>query len=236
MELIFEDEEKKKDRHILREIIIWIICLALSVLAGYLVITYAVEKTTVIGESMEPTMSEGEKIIVNKLAYKFMSIKRDDVIVFKKENSFGTYYDIKRVIALPGDSILIKKGKIYVNGEEYTENLKVEEINNPGLAAEEIKLSDDEYFVLGDNRNKSEDSRFASVALIKREDIAGKAWIRLKPFGFVSQLNRKDDKEQENAENQGNAKEKETENAQATDKTQATDKAQVTDKAQKTDK
>lgn len=201
MELIFEDEVKKKDKHIIREIILWIVCILLSILAGYLVTAYAIEKTTVIGESMEPTMADGEKIIVNKLAYKFMNIKRDDVIVFKKENSFGTYYDIKRVIALPGDSILIKKGKIYVNGEEYKENLKVEEINNPGLAGEEIKLSDDEYFILGDNRNKSEDSRFASVALLKREDIVGKAWIRMKPFGFVSQLNRfSDDKDNEKNE------------------------------------
>lgn len=201
MELIFEDEVKKKDKHIIREIILWIVCILLSILAGYLVTAYAIEKTTVIGESMEPTMADGEKIIVNKLAYIFMNIKRDDVIVFKKENSFGTYYDIKRVIALPGDSILIKKGKIYVNGEEYKENLKVEEINNPGLAGEEIRLSDDEYFILGDNRNKSEDSRFASVALLKREDIVGKAWIRMKPFGFVSQLNRRsDDKDNEKNE------------------------------------
>lgn len=197
MKLMFEDEGRKSNTNILKEIIIWSVCILLSILAGFLVTKYAIEKTTVIGDSMNTTLSDEEVIIVNKLAYKFSSPKRFDVIVFMQEGKEHSYYNIKRVVGLPGEKINIKDGYVYIDGEKISEKVVVDTINNPGLASEPVVLGDDEYFVLGDNRNQSEDSRFANISMIKEDEIIGEAWIRLSPFGFIDKLNRIEDKEEE---------------------------------------
>lgn len=197
MQLRFEDEDRKPRTNIVKEIIIWVICIGLSILAGFLLTKYAIEKTSVIGNSMNTTLNDGEEIIINKLAYKFSTPDRFDVIVFMQEGKEHSYYNIKRVIGLPGEKINIKDGYVYVNGEQITEKIIVDTINNPGLAGEPIVLGEDEYFVLGDNRNQSEDSRFANVSMIKEEEIIGEAWIRLSPFGFIDKLNRIEDMEEE---------------------------------------
>ena len=197
MRLMFEDEDRKSHSNIVKEIIIWVICIGLSILAGFLVTKYAIEKTTMIGDSMNTTLNDGEEIIINKLAYKFSSPDRFDVIVFMQEGKEHSFYNIKRVIGLPGETICIKEGYVYVNNSKIDEKIAVDTINNPGLAGEPIVLGDDEYFVLGDNRNQSEDSRFANISLIKENEIIGEAWIRISPFGFIDKLNRLEDKEVE---------------------------------------
>jgi signal peptidase I len=111
------------------------------------------------------------------------------VIVYKQSGKEHSYYDIKRIIALPGEKLQIIDGLIYINGEVIDEIVNVEPMGNYGLAAEEILLEENEYFVLGDNRNNSEDSRFASVGMIRREEIIGEAFIRTSPFNFVNKLN-----------------------------------------------
>ncbi len=197
MRLMFEDEDRKSHTNIVREVIIWIICIVLSILAGYLVTKYAIEKTSIVGDSMNETLMDGEEIIINKLAYKFSSPDRFDVIVFMQEGKEHSYYNVKRVVGLPGEKINIKDGYVYVDGTKINEKVSVDTINNPGLAGEPIVLGDDEYFVLGDNRNQSEDSRFANISMIKEEEIIGEAWLRLSPFGFIDKLNRIEDKEVE---------------------------------------
>ena len=197
MRLMFEDEDRKSHSNIVKEIIIWVICIGLSILAGFLVTKYAIEKTTMIGDSMNTTLNDGEEIIINKLAYIFSSPDRFDVIVFMQEGKEHSFYNIKRVIGLPGETICIKEGYVYVNNSKIDEKIAVDTINNPGLAGEPIVLGDDEYFVLGDNRNQSEDSRFANISLIKENEIIGEAWIRISPFGFIDKLNRLEDKEVE---------------------------------------
>lgn len=197
MNLIFENEDRKSSKNVFKEIIIWIICIFLSVFAGYLVTKYAVEKTTVNGDSMCPTLNNDEEIIIDKLSYKFSKPERFDVIVFMQEGKEREYYNVKRIIGLPGEKICIKDGSVYIDNKIIEEINIVDTINNPGLANEPITLKEDEYFVLGDNRNQSEDSRFASISMIKKDEIIGKAWIRISPFGFISKLNRIEDAKQE---------------------------------------
>jgi len=148
----------------------------------YLVITFVGQRTQVIGSSMEPTLSNGDNLIVDKISYRFREPKRFDIIVFPFQYADKTYY-IKRIIGMPGETVQIDgAGNIYVDGEILAEGYGKEVIQNPGRAAEEITLGQDEYFVLGDNRNNSSDSRDPSVANIKKENIIGRAFVRIWPF------------------------------------------------------
>lgn len=183
------DEKELRQKKIVREVIIWAVEIILVVFLAYFVVNYAIEKTTVAGNSMESTLKEGNKVIVNKIAYRFSKPKRFDVIVFKQSGKEHSYYNIKRVIGLPGETVQIMNGMVYINGNPIKEKINVDEIKNPGLASEPITLEDKEYFVLGDNRNQSEDSRFANIGNVVYDDIVGKAWIVVKPFNFVNSLN-----------------------------------------------
>lgn len=183
------DDTNVKRKKIIKEVIIWVVEIIAVILLAYFLVEYAVEKTTVVGESMETTLQEGDKIVINKLAYRFSKPKRFDVIVFKQSGKEHSYYNIKRIIGLPGETVQIKDGVVYINDEPIKEKSAVDVIKNPGLSVEPILLEDKEYFVLGDNRNLSEDSRFANIGNVVFDDIIGKAWIRLKPFNFVNELN-----------------------------------------------
>lgn len=183
------DDRKPMVKKVIKEVIIWLAEIALVVLLAYLIIAFGVEKTPVTGESMETTLQNGDKIIVNKMVYRFSDPDRFDVIVFKQNGKEHSYYNMKRIIGLPGETVRIINGAVYINGELLQEKIQTEPMLNGGLADEEVVLEENEYFVLGDNRNNSEDSRFANIGNILREDIIGKAWIRLKPFDFVNQMN-----------------------------------------------
>ena len=174
-------------KKIIKEIVIWLLLIVLTITASYFITTNVFVKTAVAGVSMEPTLMEGQVVIVNKIEYYLKSPKRNDVIVYKQSNREHSYYEIKRVIGLPGETVKIKNGIIYINDEVL--KIKTETIENAGLAEEGIKLDDNEYFVLGDNRNDSEDSRFASVGNVLRNEILGKAVAIEKPFTLVDSLN-----------------------------------------------
>ena len=176
-------------KKIIKEIVIWLLLIVLTITASYFITTNVFVKTAVAGVSMEPTLMEGQVVIVNKIEYYLKSPKRNDVIVYKQSNREHSYYEIKRVIGLPGETVKIKNGIIYINDEVLKEKIKTETIENAGLAEEGIKLDDNEYFVLGDNRNDSEDSRFASVGNVLKNEILGKAVATEKPFTLVDSLN-----------------------------------------------
>ena len=176
-------------KKIIKEIIVWLLLIVLTITASYFITTNVFVKTAVAGVSMEPTLMEGQAVIVNKIEYYLKSPRRNDVIVYKQSNREHSYYEIKRVIGLPGETVKIKNGIIYINDEALKEKVKTETIENAGLAEEGIKLDDNEYFVLGDNRNDSEDSRFASVGNVLKNEILGKAVATEKPFTLVDSLN-----------------------------------------------
>lgn len=180
--------EKEKKKINLKDTVSFIIYIAVVFAITYLVITYVGQRTEVIGTSMEYTLSDGDNLIVDKISYRFHDPERFDIIVFPYQYKEDTYY-IKRIIGLPGETVQIDdNGTIYIDGEELKESYGREVIKNPGTAAEPIKLGEGEYFVLGDNRNASSDSRDPSVGIIKQEDIVGRAWLRIYPFskfGFI---------------------------------------------------
>jgi len=188
----FDFEEKSKKPFFMKifiEIFIWAAQIAAVIFLAYFIIYYALEKTNMIGASMETTLNADDSIIINKFSYRFSEPKRFDVIVFKQSGREHSYYNIKRIIGLPGETLQIKDNIIYINGEIIPEEINVEPMANFGLAEEEITLEENEYFVLGDNRNNSEDSRFASIGNIRRNEIIGKAFLRLSPFNFINKLN-----------------------------------------------
>ena len=169
---------REKEKAVLNTIIWFAAVFALS----WLLVTFVAQRTDVNGTSMYPTLEDGDQLIADKLTYRFRDPERFDIIIFPYKYAENTYF-IKRIIGLPGETVRIdEQGNIYINGEILDEDYGYETIQYAGLAAQEIQLGDDEYFVLGDNRNVSEDSRYADVGNIKREDIVGRAWIRIYPF------------------------------------------------------
>ena len=142
----------------------------------------------VSGQSMEPTLSNGDNLIVDKISYRFRDPQRYDIIVFPYKYEEDTYY-IKRIIGLPGETVQVIGGYVYINGELLESDIYgAEPMESGQLADQPITLGADEYFVLGDNRNHSSDSRDPSVGVLKRSDLLGRAWVRIYPFdkiGFI---------------------------------------------------
>lgn len=168
-------------KSILKELMGWLLYIIIIVGAAYLIVTFVGQRTQVSGSSMETTLSDGDQLIVDKMSYRFRDPKRYDIIVFPYRYEPNTYY-IKRIIGLPGETIQIIDGYIYIDGEQLDEHYGNELMNDPGIAAEPVALGEDEYFVLGDNRNNSQDSRAVNVGVIHRKDILGRAWIRIWPL------------------------------------------------------
>ncbi|HIY61974.1 MAG TPA: signal peptidase I [Candidatus Mediterraneibacter stercoripullorum] len=168
-------------KSILKELMGWLLYIIIIVGAAYLIVTFVGQRTQVSGSSMETTLSDGDQLIVDKMSYRFRNPKRYDIIVFPYQYEPNTYY-IKRIIGLPGETIQIIDGYIYIDGEQLDEHYGNELMNDPGIAAEPVALGEDEYFVLGDNRNNSQDSRAVNVGVIHRKDILGRAWIRIWPL------------------------------------------------------
>ena len=148
----------------------------------FLILHFVGQRTVVNGSSMDTTLANGQNLVMDKLSYRFHDPERYDIIIFPGPEEFGQHpYYIKRIIGLPGETIQIIDGMIYINGSVYLETQGFPQMENAGMAAQEITLGEDEYFVLGDNRNQSEDSRFADMGNVKLEDIEGKVWAVLSP-------------------------------------------------------
>ena len=165
---------------VFREFFNWILLIFIAGILGYAVVTFMRQTVTVVGPSMNNTLEDGQVVIVDKLTYKFKDVERYDIIAFSQVEN-DDYYDIKRVIGLPEETILIKDGYIYINGEKLEDIPFDDKILTAGIAGEEIVLSEDEYFVMGDNVNNSEDSRYTNVGNISKTEILGKVYYILKP-------------------------------------------------------
>lgn len=168
------------ERHpVLRTLLSIAVCIFSALLLSLLITKYVAHHTSVEGSSMEPSLSDGDQIIVENISYYFHNPERFDVVVFPTQE--GVSY-IKRVIGLPGEAVWIYDGQIYINGELLIEDYGNESLEDPGVAAAEVHLGEDEYFVLGDNRNASIDSRQVNVGTVHKDEIKGKAWFRFFPF------------------------------------------------------
>ena len=173
-------EEKLEDRKV-RRTLNWIFQILVALVFGILVGISLFQSVTMQENSMEPTLQVGERFFVNRALYKVSSPKRDDIIVYKTSGSDDAALHIGRVIGLPGETVQISNGNILINGEVYDENHDFPEISNAGVASSGISLESGEYFILGDNRNNSEDSRYADIGNVKKKYIVGKLWFVISP-------------------------------------------------------
>jgi len=177
--------EKKSEKNMLSELGGWILYFLIVLGMTWLIITFVGQRTKVDGHSMEPTLQDADNLIVDKISYRLRDPERYDIIVFPYQHAENVYY-IKRIIGLPGETVQIIDGSVYINGELLEDEIYgAEPIKDPMTAAEPITLGDDEYFVLGDNRNHSSDSRDPSVGVLTRDKLIGRAWVRIYPFNKI---------------------------------------------------
>ena len=172
----------------IRKILMWVLQIGLVVALAFACAFFFGQRVVVTDSSMESTLKAGDRVLMNTLIYKVSSPKRGDIIAFRTGSDENQSLIIKRVIALPEETIQIKDGQIIINGETYIEDPGFPAINNPGIAEQEITLEPGEYFVLGDNRDDSEDSRHLDIGPVDEDYIVGKLWLRYSPsdsFGFI---------------------------------------------------
>ena len=166
----------------------WLLQIIIVCFMAFVFVWYFGQRVSNIGDSMSPIIKNGDIVLVNRILYDASTPKRGDVIVFKPNGNEMLHSYIKRIIALPGETVKIKEEKIFVNGKELEEEYETSAIVDAGLASEEITLAGDEFFVLGDNRESSTDSRMPEIGNVKRSEIEGKAWFIITPgkrFGWI---------------------------------------------------
>ncbi len=177
--LSFYEEERKTGSNKIREIVTTLIYTVIAVFIAIVTVRFFGYRVSVIGSSMEPGLVNGQNVFVNRLAYRMSAPKRQDVIAFYPGGNENTHPSVKRVIAVPGDTIQVVDGVVLVNGIPESGSASYDKITDAGSAAQEEVLGSDEYFVLGDNRSNSEDSRSASIGSVQGSDIIGRVWLAL---------------------------------------------------------
>lgn len=182
-----EDKSKKRKKMILR-ILLFLLEIILVILLAYLITHYGLERMNVSGEYMSPTLMEGDEILIDRMRYRVLPIKRNDIVVVQHNGSEHNYYTVERVIGMPGEKIRIQDGEVYINGKKLKEKFDFPKMENGGLALEEITMEDGEYFMLCDNRNQCEDSRNANIGNVQKQNIIGKAWLRTNSLALISHI------------------------------------------------
>lgn len=187
--LTFYEKEKKINKSTIHEILSTLFYCGVSVFLAFVLVFSVGMKISMVGVSMEPALYNGQEVMINRFVYKITSPKRGDVIAFLPNGNQNSHYYLKRIVGLPGESIQIIDGYVYINGERVPED-EYDKMADYGIAGNEIQLGSDEYFVLGDNRNMSEDSRSGNIGAVKKDTIAGKVWFHLscdeEGTGFVN--------------------------------------------------
>lgn len=178
----FEQESRKTARNLLR----FVTNLLLMVTAALFIVNYAAYHVKETGYSMEPAIAQGSSVFVDRIRYTVKEPERFEVVAYRKEEN---EIQLKRIVGLPGETVQIKEQKLYINGKLLTgASVYIGDIEITGRASEAVVLGDDEYFVIGDNPSRSQDSRFANTGNIEKKQIVGKAWFYLKSildFGMV---------------------------------------------------
>lgn len=181
--LTFYQKKKRLNQKILKDIMELIVGGAVAVFLAFVLVFSIGMRTSVIGDSMEPVLHNGQEILMNRILYRISTPKRGDVVVFLPNGNQNTHFYVKRVVGLPGETVQIREGNVYIDGVLLEENELFDKIIDPGIAQNELRLEGDEFFVLGDNRNSSEDSRSGNIGAVKKDDIIGKAWFHLAAQG-----------------------------------------------------
>lgn len=179
---------EKNEKSKVKSVLTWTFEIIVVILFAYILVYFFGQVRTNVGQSMDLTLSGGDKVLINTLSYKMGGPSRNDIISFKPGGSDTSHSYIKRVVGLPGETVQIKDGMIYINDKVFLEEADYPAISAAGLAAQPIVLGATEYFVIGDNRNNSEDSRYADIGNVNIDNIEGKVWLRISPasqFGFV---------------------------------------------------
>lgn len=182
----------RESRHInldwVPEALKWALQIVIVCIFAFVFVWYFGQRISNIGDSMNPVLKNGDVVLVNRILYDASSPKRGDIIVFKPNGNENLHSYVKRIVGLPGETVQIKDGTVYIDGKKLKESYKTTSLEEAGLAAEEITLGGNEFFVLGDNRESSEDSRMADIGNVKRSEIEGKAWFNITPgnrFGLI---------------------------------------------------
>ncbi len=175
-ELSFYRKKKKISSAVVREVFSWFIGIVAAVFIAGVLVYFMGMTTNVVGISMEPTLYNEQKIYINRFLYVISSPHRGDVVVFLPNGNENAHYYVKRVVAVPGDRVMVKDGAFYVNGLESP--WVTEWISDAGIAENELTLGSGEYFCIGDNPGNSEDSRSANIGPVQESDIIGKVWFR----------------------------------------------------------
>ena len=169
---------KNEEESLLRRAVNWVTdIIGVIALGCFTVYAFGVQ-VTVSGNSMSPLLNADDVVLVNQLSYDLGKPDRFDVVVFRREDGKA---NIKRIIGLPGETVQIRGGQVYINGEVLPDERELGTVSLAGLAENPITLGEDEYFLLGDNQNSSEDSRFSNVGNVKEDQILGKVWFRIFP-------------------------------------------------------
>lgn len=175
---MFHEKKKVVTPELIREIMSWLFYTILAVFIAFVLVLAFGKRVKVIGDSMETALYNGKNVLVDRIVYRLLAPSRGDVIVFLPNGNEKSHFYVKRVVALPGETVQIKDGLLYINGEAVSNDDKeYDKMEEAGIAENEITLGNGEFFVLGDNRNSSEDSRSANIGVVKRDTIAGKAWF-----------------------------------------------------------
>ena len=186
--LSFRRRKKKISLTSIQKAALWIGEVVLAFVIGCMLAWFFGFTLSNVGQSMEPAIYSGDRVLVNRLIYELKTPDYGDLIVFKPNGNQNAHYHIKRVAGKPGDTVTIESGRVFINGEVLDEKVQTESMADAGLAEEGITLGEDEFFVLGDNRNNSQDSRAANVGVIHKDDLLGRAWVRIWPlnkFGVI---------------------------------------------------
>ncbi len=175
--LVFYEKKKLVSSREIYFVLSWVAIVAGAVLLAYVTVFAFGIRTTVIGDSMEPALYNGQEIMINRLVYNIFEPKAGDIVVFKPNGNENAHTYVKRVVAIPGDTVRITDGVMYVNNEviDYFDDI----ILDAGVAGVETTIGEDEYFVVGDNVNSSDDSRNANIGNVKIDTIIGKAWFHM---------------------------------------------------------
>ena len=180
--LTFYQKKKRLDPRLLKDAVELLVGGAVAVFLAFVLVFSVGMRTSVIGDSMEPALHNGQEILMNRILYRISMPKRGDVVVFLPNGNKNSHYYVKRVVGLPGETVQIRDGNVYIDGVLLAENEQFDKMIDPGIAQNELLLASDEFFVLGDNRNHSLDSRDSSIGMVDLRQIMGKAVFRLYPF------------------------------------------------------